>query len=103
MGIQENIKELCKEKGISTHKLETESGIGRGNIGRWDTSSPTIEKVAKVADYLDTSIDSLVYGEDRPLIEADEDLRILFAISKKATPEKRKELVRIAQAIIGEE
>lgn len=60
--VLKNITLLCKEKGISISKLERETGISNGTIGRWGTSSPTVENVRKVAEYLGVSVDALIYG-----------------------------------------
>lgn len=61
--ILENVTKLCKENGISLSKLERETDIGNGTIGRWGTSSPTVENVRKVADYFGVTVDKLVYEE----------------------------------------
>lgn len=55
-----NITQLCKEKGISIAKLERATGISNGTIGRWGTSSPTVENLQKVASYLGTTLDALL-------------------------------------------
>lgn len=55
-----NISRLCKEKGIAISRLERETGISNGTIGRWGTSSPTVENVRKVAEYLGTTVDALI-------------------------------------------
>ena len=60
--ILENINKLCKEKGISLSKLERETGIGNGTIGRWGISSPTVENVRKVAEYFGVTVDALIHG-----------------------------------------
>ena len=57
------IAQLCKEKGISVAKLERETGISNGTISRWGTSSPTVEKLEKVADYFGVTVDSLLGRE----------------------------------------
>lgn len=54
------IVELCKGKGISVAKLEKETGISNGTIARWATSSPTVEKLERVADYFGVTVDSLL-------------------------------------------
>ena len=54
------IKKLCKMKGISLHKLEKETGLSNGAIAKWETSSPSVEKVSKVAEYFGVTIDMLV-------------------------------------------
>lgn len=58
-----NIRRLCKEKGISISKLEQATGISNGTIGRWGESSPTVENVRKVAEFLDTTVDALIHEE----------------------------------------
>ena len=58
-----NIRLLCSKKPISIAKLERETGISNGTISRWDTSSPTIENVQKVADYFGVTVDSLLAPE----------------------------------------
>ena len=56
----ENIIKLCKGKGISIAKLERETGISNGTIARWGTSSPKVENLKAVADFLGVSMDSLL-------------------------------------------
>ena len=55
-----NITKLCKERNISIAKLERETGISNGTIGRWGTSSPTVDNVRKVAEFFGVSVDSLL-------------------------------------------
>lgn len=56
------IQKLCKEKGISIFKLEKELGFGNGTIYKWDKSSPAVDKLKRVAEYLGVSTDFLLYG-----------------------------------------
>ena len=56
----ENIRRLCSQKPVSIAKLERETGIGNGTIGRWDVSSPSIENVQKVAEYFGVSVGDLL-------------------------------------------
>lgn len=58
-----NIVRLCKEKGISISRLERETGISNGTIGRWGNSSPTVENVRKVAVFLGVTVDTLLSCE----------------------------------------
>ena len=51
---------LCKENGITFHKLEKECGIGNGIIARWKTSSPTVANLKAVADYFGVTVDELL-------------------------------------------
>ena len=58
------IKQLCKQNGIPISKLEEECGISRNSIGRWGQSVPSVDKVQKVAEYFNVSLDWLVSGRD---------------------------------------
>lgn len=58
--ILENIRRLCSKKPVSIAKLERETGISNGTIARWDTSSPTVENVQKVAEYFGVTVDELL-------------------------------------------
>ena len=55
-----NIRLLCSKKPVSIAKLERETGIGNGTISRWDTSSPSVENVQKVAEYFGVTVDVLL-------------------------------------------
>ena len=58
--LYENVVFLCKKAGISIARLEIETGIGNGTIGRWKKSSPNVENVKKVADFFGVTVDSLI-------------------------------------------
>ncbi len=59
-----NIKKLCEENGLSISGLEKALGFGNATIRGWETSSPTVEKLKKVADYFGVSIESLISKEE---------------------------------------
>ena len=58
--IYKNIVKLCKDRGISIAKLERETGLGNGTIGRWEKSFPNVENAEKVADFFGVTVDSLM-------------------------------------------
>ena len=60
MSIVENIRSLCARDGITINKLEKELGLGRGNIARWDTNAPAYDKLMKVAEYFNVTMEELV-------------------------------------------
>lgn len=62
MSIVENIKMLCKKHGTTVPKLGAELGFGNGAIYNWDKSSPSIDKVQKVAEHFKVSVDVVLYG-----------------------------------------
>ena len=59
----ERIKELCKTNNIPISKLEEELNFSSGYIYKLDKSSPSIDKINKIADYFGVSIDYLVSGK----------------------------------------
>ena len=61
----ENIRALCKEKGITVRQLELALGMNSGSISRFQKYTPSISKVAEVAEFLEVSIDSLLYGDNK--------------------------------------
>ena len=72
MSLIADIKILCKKHNTSIPRLEKELGFSRGAIYKWDVSRPTVDKVQKIAKYLDTTIDSLVCENDNLLLETSE-------------------------------
>lgn len=61
--LYEKIEKLCKEKSISIARLEREAGLGNGVVGRWRTSSPTVDNLKAVAKVLETTVDELLVEE----------------------------------------
>lgn len=56
----ENIKRICRIKGISLADIERCCGLGKKSIYAWDINSPSIERVKRVADYLGVTVDDLL-------------------------------------------
>ncbi|WP_455581583.1 XRE family transcriptional regulator [Dysosmobacter sp.] len=56
------IETILKEKGCTFNRAEHDLGLGNGTIKRWGEQSPRLDKLVKVAEYLDTSLDYLVFG-----------------------------------------
>lgn len=59
----DRINDLAKKKGISIAALEKAIGLSNGIIGKWKKQSPSCDKLKLVADYLNTTLDYLVYGK----------------------------------------
>ena len=58
--ILENIRILCRERGISIARLEKTLGLGNATIRGWGSSSPSVDKLKQVADYFGTTVDALI-------------------------------------------
>jgi len=83
----ERIQSLCEEHGTSLVGLERTLGFGRGTIRKWDTSSPSIDKLGAVADYFNTSTDFLRTGKQS---NDDEEVRAIARNMKNLSVEKKK-------------
>ena len=58
--IFENVLRLCRAKNISISRLEREIGLGNATIRGWEKSSPTVDKLQRVAAYFGVTIDELI-------------------------------------------
>jgi len=58
----QTIKDLCKQKGVTITGTEKELGFSRGSLCKVETSTPSAEKVQKLADYFGVTTDYLING-----------------------------------------
>lgn len=61
--IQERIQALCKDRNITVAALERECGLGNATVKKWSISIPSGDRLSKVADYFDVSVDYLLGRE----------------------------------------
>lgn len=52
----EKIYRLCVQNNITVTQLERTLDFGRATISKWKESSPSVEKLKKVADYFGVPI-----------------------------------------------
>ena len=71
MTLVERIRVLARQRDLSLPQLEVELGLGNGTISRWKTSSPNTDKLQKIADYFNVSMDYLL-GRESYLTPKDE-------------------------------
>lgn len=65
VGLYQRVKELCARKEITITKLEMDLGFGNSSIKKWESiSSPSVDKVIKVANYFNVSVDYLLGRTD---------------------------------------
>lgn len=55
--ILKKIVELAEKNNISIGYLERSLGFGNATIKKWEESSPSVDKLKKVADYFGVSIE----------------------------------------------
>ena len=98
--LYERIKELCNRKSISIAKLESDLGFGNSSIKKWEkTSSPSVDKIVKVANYFEVSVDFLL---GRSEIESsiseiinDEDIISFQRARQKMTAHDRNKMMQM--------
>lgn len=60
MSTVERIKKLCEEQKITFAELERRIDLSNGQIARWKKQTPGVDKLEKVAEYFDVSVDFLL-------------------------------------------
>ena len=113
MSIYDRIKKLCQERGITVAELERELGFSNSTIRKWgNNTSPSIDKVIKVANYFNVSVDYLlgmsdIKGSINDVLQ-DRDIICLQRARENMTDVERQrmmQMVRLAfyQAFFDEE
>lgn len=64
MQIYEKIKLIAKNKKITIDAIEKEANLGRGSLSKWNTVSPSVGNLLKVAKILGCSLDDLIQDEE---------------------------------------
>lgn len=80
MTIYERIESLRKSQGLSQGKLEKQLGFSNGSISKWKNSTPKVERLQKLADFFDVSVEYLMTGKEDGQKEKDntDDLKEKF-------------------------
>lgn len=97
----EKFKALCEARGVSPSAVSRATGIATSTLTEWKKGNytPKTEKLQKIADFFEVSIDYLT-GGDKPeyyinpetaavaqQIFENKELRLLFDAAADATPE----------------
>lgn len=62
-GILDRIRLLATQQGMTVAEIERKADIGNGVAARWNKSTPTADKLQKVANILGTTMEYLLLGE----------------------------------------
>ena len=99
-------EELLQKHGVSTYKVSMETGIAQSIFSSWKRgiSKPKQDKMQKIADYFNVSVEYLMTGKEKEGGETyylnDEtkeiaqeifekkELRMLFDVTRKSTPQR---------------
>ena len=60
----ERLLALIKQKGLSVSAVEKQLGFGNGAIKRFSTSSPSVDKIIALSNFLNTSVEYILFGNE---------------------------------------
>lgn len=97
MSLVERIRSVAEPRDLTLAKIERELGFGNGTIRKWDNNAPSVDKVQKVGEYLNVSIDFLLGRTNNPNVIQGENDNTKFELPKQAV----EELVKSFEGIIN--
>lgn len=98
MNLHQTIKNLCSQKGITIAELERKLDFSNGQIRRWNKGHyPSADRLQKVADYFDVSVDYLLGREKDRYAgeEVSEDIRIMQRAAENMSEKDREKALKI--------
>lgn len=99
MALVNKLKVLAKERNLSFSALERELGFGNGTIQKWDTSSPSCDKILKLANFLNVSIDSLLRDEDAVSTTSEQLYEPLISLYKTVSDEDKLRVINYLELV----
>lgn len=109
---------LCEEKGVSAYRVGEDTGIKSSTFSGWRRGlyTPKDDKLQKIADYFGVPLNYLKTGEDpnedyyspeakeiMQDIHDREDLRALFHVAKKSSPEYVEMVRDLLEKLVAKE
>lgn len=105
MDFLSKLKAIAKERGTTLTAFERELGFGNNSIKRWNKSSPSIDKVIKLANYLDISLDWLLLDKSTlfksDITKSDEQILSLYKSASPSEQEKVKHYLEVATKYVS--
>lgn len=117
----DNYLKICEERGVAPTRVLVDLGISKSAISNWKNGGEPSNRTKKaIADYFGITVRQLMDGEienipapdrseddelDAILEEArrNPDLRILFSLSSKASPEELRRYIKMIKLMCGDE
>ena len=101
--VYDRVRHLCEKHNVSISRVENSVGFGNSTISKWESSSPSVEKLRKVADYFDVSVDYLMGRSDDEtpvsyLLSNDKDIIQLCRAREKMPQRDRDQMMRMIRA-----
>ena len=106
MTILDRIRSLANERKVTLAELERNLDFSTGSLRKWDTSTPSGDKIEKVADYFNVSVDYLLGRTKNPYSPNDnlmntQELQALITFRKETEDMSDDEKERFNIALIN--
>jgi repressor protein len=106
MTILDKIRSLANERKVTLAELERSLDFSNGSLRKWDTSTPSGDKIEKVADYFNVSVDYLLGRTKIPYTSNDDllntqELETLIMFRKETEDMSDDEKERFNKAIFS--
>ena len=100
MSLVERIRSIAELRELTLAKIERDLGLGNGTIRKWDNNAPSVDKVQKVGEYLNVSIDYLLGRTDNTNVFRGGKENIKYELPKQAVEELTKSIEGIINKYI---
>lgn len=98
MGIVDRIQKLANEAGISIAALERATGLSNGIIKKWQTQSPSCDKIITLANYLNTTTEYILLGKENEL-HCSDDVKSLLKFYNQLAPMEKGMVIGKAETL----
>ncbi|MCY8002826.1 helix-turn-helix domain-containing protein [Bacillus haynesii] len=97
----DRVKKLADDRKISLTELAKRVDMGVNSLYKWKTQKPAVDKLQKIADYFNVSIDYLLGRTDDPKIQGQYDIDTIAAHhdGEDWTEEELREIERFKEFV----
>ena len=99
MTLLDKVKILANSKKVSLAELERKLDFSQGSISRWNTQSPSGDRLKAVADYFGVSIDYLTGRTDNPKMDDEAPTLLAAHIDDDLSEEEMEEVLQYIEFI----
>ncbi|MDW3926450.1 helix-turn-helix transcriptional regulator [Staphylococcus saprophyticus] len=94
--IGKRIKELADAKGVTIAHVERKVGLSNGQLAKWKSRAPRIDKANEVANYLGVSLDYIYGNEPKPI---DKEIQSVIYDMERMTKKERQKAQDIIEVL----
>ena len=98
----DRLRDICKERGTTLSAVLKDLGLSTGSTGSWKKGQfPKGDVLKKISEYLDVSIDYIIFGEYKSDLNNDE--KHLVELYRKTPDRAKYKLICDIERIVEEE